>query len=297
MGGLMLGMLAALGWGIGDFYGGVVSRRWPPLLVVLGSMTLATLGLFAALLLRGGGITFHTSLLWGMAAGSIGVFSLTGFFHLLARGNMALSAPITSLTTALVPLFFGIASGGLPASSKIIGIALALLAIPIVSHGAHSAANSGGQPRPTWRVIAEPILVGIGFGVGLIFLDRIESRDLLAPLLALRLTGISALLLTLAIHPRTRRPLFALWQERKQASIVFLPALGWLALIGISDLIANGAFILATQLDSLTIVAVIGSLHPAVTVLLARLIDKEQLRRSQPLGLALCLVAIIFISL
>ena len=92
MTGILLGLSAALGWGVGDFYGGVVSRRWPPLLVVLGSMTLATLCLLGVLLLRGGTFDIGDDLSWAMAAGALGVFSLTGFFRLLARGNMAVSA-------------------------------------------------------------------------------------------------------------------------------------------------------------------------------------------------------------
>ncbi len=293
MGDIVLGLFAALGWGVGDFYGGIVSRRWPPLLVVLGSMTLATLILLSALLLRGGALDIGDDLFWAMTAGALGVFSLTGFFRLLARGNMAVSAPLTSLTTAIVPVVFGIVSGGWPGTAQLVGIAMALVAIPLVAQGAGGAA-AYHSARDSVRALLEPVAVGVGFGIGLICLDQIDTRDLLAPLLIQRLTAIPLLLLILWLSPGRH---LALQQGKGAIVAAIRPALGWLALIGISDTVGNGAFILATQLGGLTIAAVIGSLHPAVTVLLARLVDKEQLRRAQSAGLALSLVSIVLISL
>ena len=293
MTGILLGLSAALGWGVGDFYGGVVSRRWPPLLVVLGSMTLATLCLLGVLLLRGGTFDIGDDLSWAMAAGALGVFSLTGFFRLLARGNMAVSAPLTALTTAIVPVVFGIVSGGWPDATQLVGIVMALVAIPLVAQGA-GGADAYSSARDSVRTLLEPVAVGVGFGIGLICLDQIDTRDLLAPLIIQRLTAIPLLLLILWLS-RGRR--LALQQGTGAIVAAIRPALGWLLLIGISDTVGNGAFILAAQLGGLTIAAVIGSLHPAVTVLMARFVDQEQLRRAQSVGLTLSLTAIVLISM
>ena len=293
MTGILLGLLTALGWGVGDFYGGVVSRRWPPLLVVLGSMMLATLCLLSVMLFRGYVIDIGGDLFWAMSAGALGVFSLTGFFRLLARGNMAVSAPLTALTTAIVPVVFGIASSGWPVPTQLIGILTALIAIPLVAQGAGNE-NFYESFRDSPRIILEPILVGVGFGIGLICMDQIDTRDLLAPLLIQRLTSIPLLLLILWLSPGRR---LALQGGIGPLVTAIRPALLWLLLIGFCDTAANGSFILATQLGELTIAAVVGSLHPAVTVVMARFIDQEQLRRVQSAGLGLSLVAIVLISL
>lgn len=293
MAGIFLGLLTALGWGVGDFYGGVVSRRWPPLLVVLGSMMLATLCLLSVMLLRGYAIDIGDDLFWAMSAGALGVFSLTGFFRLLARGNMAVSAPLTALTTAIVPVVFGIASSGWPAMIQLVGIIMALVAIPLVAQGSGNT-NFYYTLRNSTLILLEPILVGVGFGVGLICMDQIDTRDLLAPLLIQRLTSIPLLLLILWLSPGRR---LALQGGIGPLFSAIRPALLWLILIGFCDTAANGSFILATQVGELTIAAVIGSLHPAVTVIMARFIDQEQLRRVQSAGLALSLVAIVLISL
>ena len=293
MTGILLGLVAACGWGVVDFYGGVVSRRWPPLWVVLCSMCLAALSLLVVILLRGAAFVFGDDGYWAMAAGTLGVFSLTGFFRLLARGNMAVSAPITALTTAIIPVLFGILRSGLPASTQLLGIFTAFIAIPLVARGSENV------PLPVIlrnaaRTLWEPILVGIGFGLGLICMDQIDAEDLLAPLFIQRMTSISLLLLILWLRPGLRR-----FQSVGMSPLLsqLRPVFIYLWVIAYSDLAANGAFILATQRGELSIVAVIGSLHPAITVLMAHTIDNEQLHRAQTAGLALALVAIVLISL
>lgn len=296
MGGLALGMLAALGWGIGDFYGGVASRRWPPLLVVLGSMGIATLALLAALLLRGTALYLREDLAWALLSGAIASVAILGFYHLLAKGNMSVNAPITALMATTVPVLFGIATSGLPGTWQVLGILFALVAIVFIGYNPSDRAD----PHPRKAVLhalIQPILVGVIFGFCIICLGQVKTSDVFAPLLALRIAGMSTLLLYLVLRPATRRPIFALWNQRETARATFAPGLKLMALIGLSDMSATGAFILASQLSSLTIIAVLGSLYPAVTVLLARFIDKERLRRSQLVGLGFCLAAITLISL
>lgn len=296
MGGLALGMLAALGWGIGDFYGGIASRRWPPLLVVLGSMGIATLVLLAALLLRGSALILSEDLAWALGSGAIASVAILGFYHLLAKGNMSVNAPITALTATTIPVFFGITTSGLPGTWQILGILLALVAIVLI--GFNPSNRTDPHPRTAvLHTLTQPILVGGIFGFCIICLGQVKTSDVFAPLLALRIAGMSTLLLSLLLRPATRRPILALWQQKETARATFAPGLKLMALIGLSDLFGTGAFILASQTSALTIIAVLGSLYPAVTVLLARFIDKEYLQRSQLVGLVFCFVAIVLISL
>ena len=295
MGGLALGMLAALGWGVGDFYGGVASRRWPPLLVVLGSMGIATVALLGVLLLRGSALILSEDLAWALLSGAVASVAMLGFYHLLARGNMSVSAPLTALVATAVPVIFGITTSGLPGTAQILGIALALVAIVLI--GYTPSEKTGSHLRKALlQSLTQPLLVGGIFGFCLICLNQVKTSDVFAPLLALRISGMSTLLLSLLLRPATRRPILALWQQKETARETFAPGFKFMTLIGLCDMAATGAFILASQISSLTIIAVLGSLYPAVTVLLARFVDKEQLHRGQLVGLAFCLSAIVLIS-
>lgn len=296
MGGLALGMLAALGWGIGDFYGGVASRRWPPLLIVLGSMIIATLALVSVLLLRGTTLNLTEDLAWAMLSGAIGSMALLGFYHLLARGNMSVSAPLTALMATSVPVIFGIITSGLPGTTQLIGIGVALLAIVLIGYSRKENRGPDTQ-RSTLHILLQPIIVGTIFGFCLICLNQVRTTDVFMPLLSLRIAGMGTLTLSLLLRPATRRPILALWQQKEAARENLAPGIKFMALIGISDLSATGAFILASQVSTLTIIAVLGSLYPAITVLLARFLDKETIYRNQLLGLVFCLAAITLISL
>ena len=148
-----------LGWGIGDFYGGVASRRWPPLLVVLGSMGIATLVLLAALLLRGSALILSEDLAWALGSGAIASVAILGFYHLLAKGNMSVNAPITALTATTIPVLFGIATSGLPGTWQISGILLALVAIVLIGFNP----SNHTDPHPRTAVLQTLIQTDLGW--------------------------------------------------------------------------------------------------------------------------------------
>ena len=290
---ILLGLVASLGWGVANFYGGIASRRWPPIFITLFSYICELFILLGIALLRGANFDIGDDLFWAMAAGSLAVISISWFFHLLARGNMALTAPLTALTYAIVPVLFGFITIGWPKYTQLAGIGIALLAIPLMAHGS-SNVRIESIWRHSLRLLGSPLLAGIGFGLVLICLDQIEASDLLAPLIVARSTGSPLLLLILWLSMRQR--------QTDQSGVGTLlaalrPALVYVLVIGVGDIIAYGAFIQAARLGGITIAAVMSSLPPAVTVLMARIIDKEQPRREQVAGLALSLVAIALISL
>ena len=290
---ILLGLVASLGWGVANFYGGIASRRWPPIFITLFSYICELFILLGIALLRGANFDIGDDLFWAMAAGSLAVISISWFFHLLARGNMALTAPLTALTYAIVPVLFGFITIGWPKYTQLAGIGIALLAIPLMAHGS-SSVRIESIWRHSLRLLGSPLLAGIGFGLVLICLDQIEASDLLAPLIVARSTGSPLLLLILWLSMRQR--------QTDQSGVGTLlaalrPALVYVLVIGVGDIIAYGAFIQSARLGGITIAAVMSSLPPAVTVLMARIIDKEKPRREQVAGLALSLVAIVLISL
>ncbi len=290
---ILLGLVASLGWGVANFYGGIASRRWPPIFITLFSYICELFILLGIALLRGANFDIGDDLFWAMAAGSLAVISISWFFHLLARGNMALTAPLTALTYAIVPVLFGFITIGWPKYTQLAGIGIALLAIPLMAHGS-SNVRIESIWRHSLRLLGSPLLAGIGFGLVLICLDQIEASDLLAPLIVARSTGSPLLLLILWLSMRQR--------QTDQSGVGTLlaalrPALVYVLVIGVGDIIAYGAFIQSARLGGITIAAVMSSLPPAVTVLMARIIDKEKPRREQVAGLALSLVAIALISL
>ena len=295
MTGILLGLLTALGWGLGDFYGGVASRRWPSLLVILGSKGIATMMLLVVLILRSSALIWSADLAWAMLAGSIDSIALLGFYQLLSRGNMSISAPITALLATTVPVLFGIITTGLPGSVQIIGIAFALVAILLIGHSP-TKPDDPNRRKVYLQILIQPIWVGIIFGSALICLDQVDHPDVFTPLLALLIAAIITLLLSSLLRPTMRRPILAIWNQKGVMRETFAAGTKLMAFIGLVDISATGAFILATQLGSLTIIAVLGSLYPAVTVLLARFIDKERLHHGQLVGLVLCFMAIALIS-
>lgn len=293
MAAILLGLLASLGWGTANFYGGIASRRWPPVFITLYSYICELIILLGIALLRGANFDMGDDVYWAMAAGSLAVVSIAWFFHLLAQGNMALTAPLTALTYAIVPVLFGVVSIGWPKNTQLAGIGIALLAIPLMAQGG-AKVQIENIWRHSLRLLGSPILAGIGFGLVLIFINQVQSSDLLPPLVVARSTGSPILLILLWLSLRQRQP------EASGARMLVAalrPALVYVLVIGVGDIIAYGAFIQSARLGGITIAAVMSSLPPAVTVLMARFIDKEQPSRAQIAGLALSLVAIVLISL
>lgn len=290
---ILLGLVASLGWGTANFYGGIASRRWPPIFITLYSYLCELSILLGIALLRGANFAIGEDIFWAMASGALAVLSIAWFFHLLAQGNMALTAPLTALTYAIVPVLFGFLTIGWPKESQLVGIGIALLAIPLMAQSNSPVSNGEGW-RGSLRRIGSPTLAGIGFGFVLIFINQVESSDLLPPLVIARSTGSPILLLLLLMSIQQNRANAA---DPKQLFQALRPALVYALVIGVGDIIAYGAFIQSARLGGITIAAVMSSLPAAVTVLMARFIDKEHPRPAQVAGLTLSLIAIVLISL
>ena len=215
---------------------------------------------------------------WAALAGAAGIVALGCFYRALAIGTMSVVAPI-SATAAVVPVLVGLAEGERPSTLQVAGMAAALAGVVLASR---EPIEEGGNP-PNRMAIGLALVAAAGFGTFFVGLDRAsEGADV--PWVIVVSRGCSlALLVIAALVVRPSLP-------RDGASFA---ALG---MIGVLDLGANGFYALATQEGLLSVVSVLGSLYPAVTVVLARVVLAERVSRVQEAGVLLALAGVVAIS-
>jgi drug/metabolite transporter (DMT)-like permease len=270
-----LGLVAALAWGAGDFGGGLLARRAPVVgIVILTQLTgfVAALGFAAA---RGEPLPVGEDVAWSILAGVAGVVGITALYHGLAVGRMGVVAPTTGLLAALIPVVAGFALQGVPDQLVIGGIAVALVAVVLVTRSPD--AGSGRPSGVGWALIA-----GAGFGLFNVSIGQLSGEGAFGPLALIRLVQAAAL----GGFIVTRRQRWRLPRDVVPRAIV----------VGLFDMGGNAAFILATQAGALAIAAVLSSLYPVVTVILAIAILRERVTRSHVIGIVLTAVAIVLIG-
>ncbi len=262
-----LALLASLSWGVSDYVGGAVTKRAAAPVVVLWSQSVGFFVAVAGALVIGGRLDW-ASALWGAAAGVAGAIALVSLYQGLATGRMAVVAPVSSLVGASLPIVAGLATGERPAASTLAGIAVAVPAIWMVSGTDDGAGRAG---------IGFAIAAGVGFGIFFIFLAQTPDEVGLWPLVPARVASIS----TMAAVIGFRRT--GVGVDRK-----LYPLIG---VAGSGDMLANMLFLAAVQTGLLSVVAVLSSLYPAVTVVIARFFG-EAVSRSQWIGVVLAVVAV-----
>jgi drug/metabolite transporter (DMT)-like permease len=282
---LVLGLLAGITYGAADFIGGLASRRSSVFAVVVISQIAGLLLLLAGIPLVRGALPHVEDFMWGALAGLGGAVGIVLLYRGLAIGRMSLVSPVTAVIGAAIPFLVGLALHERPSTLAIAGVIIALVAVVLVS-------STGGQSHPPaarlrgWLGqpgLLEAVLSGVGIGLFYVFLARSHHDSGMWPLATSRFT--SSFVITLAALG-TRQAL--------------LPAAGgWgsILLAGGLDVAANALYLVATRHGLLAIVAVLASLYPASTVVLARLFLHERLTRVQLSGVACALVAIALIGL
>jgi len=276
---VLLALGSAVVYGTSDFLGGLASRKASVFGVVALSQVAGLVALLA-LLPWLGGPTGLADLAWGAGAGIAGAAALVLFFRTLASGVMSVVAPVTAVTAAAVPVLAGLLGGERIGAWSAIGIALALIAVVLVSAEGGLAALRAARPAS----IPPALAAGAGFGIFFVLLDRTGDDTGLTPLVAARLASV-ALVIVLALLGR--RPLR-----------VGRTALPLVVLSGVGDMTANSLFLLATQEHSqLAIVGVLASLYPVSTVVLAQVLLREKLVPAQLAGLASAFAAVVLITL
>lgn len=272
----ILSALAAAGvWGAGDFSGGFATRRANQFHVLAQSTLAGLLFLSICTLLLQEPLPTGAGLAWATVAGVTGAIGLAALYRAISLGDTARVAPTAAVVGAIIPVLYSIFTAGLPAVLQITGFVCGLAGIWLVSQT--SQAKSPGARQGFWLAC----LAGVSIGVFFITLALVDPNRFFAPLLVVR--GVEFLSSLAFIR------LF-----RLQFPKLLSNPIAWLA--GVLDVGGNIFYLLARQYTRLDIAVVLASLYPATTVILAQLILKEKVTRSQWLGVALCLAAIALIT-
>ncbi len=273
----LLGLGSAVSWGAGDFSGGLAAKRSPLLGVLLvGQLTGAALMALLALMAREGAPS-AASIGWAMTAGALGAVGLAALYRGLAVGRMGVVAPVSAVLSAALPVAWGALSEGVPTATRLAGFALALLGIWLVA-----GTPSGGDTAAGRAGLGLALLAGACFGGVLIAMNQGARGGTFWPLAAARGTAFLLLVATALVRRGAWRPVAG--------------ALPLVLLSGTLDAGGHAFFVLCSQAGRLDVAAVLSSLYPASTVLLASAVLRERIGRTQALGIAVALGAIALIT-
>jgi drug/metabolite transporter (DMT)-like permease len=273
--------MSAASWGGSDFVGGVGARRAPAMLVVASGHIFSLIVLLALCLGMRIALPGSHYLFWAALGGFEGSLALAVFYRALAMGAMGLTAALTGLLTALVPVLFSLFQEGLPAPLTVVGLALGLVAIWLITH-APGKEDSGTKAASTpAAALLLGALAGIGFGTQLILFKFASPGGLMWVMTATRAAGVVAVLLFLAFMP-PKAPWRGFWLTGIAA--------------GALDTVGSLFYLQATRFGRLDVAALICSLYPAGTILLAAVVLREWPTRRQVAGMALALGAVLLLS-
>jgi drug/metabolite transporter (DMT)-like permease len=278
-----LGLGSSLCWGFADFFAGLQSRRRPLLAVLVVSQGVALVLLVPFAVAFAGELPSAAAVGWAALAGAAGVVALGSFYRGLAIGTMSVVAPI-SATGAGVPVLVGLAEGERPEPLQVAGIVVALVGVILASRESEPAEDLGADHRPADRAaVGLALVAAVGFGSFFVGIDRASATAEVAWVIVISRSCSLALVFLAALAARPALP-------RDGRNIAAL------AMVGALDLGANGLYALATTEGLLAVVAVLSSLYPAVTVVLARFVLAERVSRLQELGVGLTLAGVVAIS-
>lgn len=272
---VIFGLAASLCWGSGDFNGGLASRRSTASSVVISAYAAGFALLIALALIWKEPLPAPIDIFWGGLAGLAGAIGLVAFYSALSIGRMGIAAPVSAILTAGLPVLFSAFALGLPGLLQLGGFVLAFAAIVLISR----PERAKGRPEG----IGLALLAGCGFGGFFILISRVSPGATFWPLAVARFTSVLFLVIVMSIRQQPVLP------QKKAAPLILLA--------GILDAIGNAFFVLAAHSGRLDVAAVLSSLYPAATVLLATLVLRERVTRIQAAGILLALIAVPLISI
>ncbi|MEK6751122.1 MAG: GRP family sugar transporter [Chloroflexota bacterium] len=278
---IFFGFCAALGWGAGDFTGGLAARKTGAYRTVFYGEVIGIFVLFFAIAVFGEPIPSPRVWIFAMLAGALGTMGLILLYHSMTLGLMSIAAPVSALLAAALPIVVGIFREGLPEPLIFIGFGFALLAVWMISQAEDGIKDTLSHLSD----LKLPLLAGIGFGCYFVLMHEATSAGAtIWPMVASRSGGLILITIYMLLS-RTS------WKVKDSTAWPII------AVNGILDISGNVFFILAGQLGRLDVAAVLSSLFPGATVLLAWVFLKERLNRSQWLGIASALIAIVLMTL
>ncbi len=272
---VLLGLLSAASWGAGDFGGGLLSRRAPLFGVVAVTQLVGLLVALALAIVRGEAVPQGSDLGWSLAAGVTGMIGISSLYRGLAVGRMGVVAPTVGVIGATIPVVVGFVLEGVPQPAAVAGILAALAAVVLVTRA------PGHQPEQAsgfvWGLLAGLAIGGFNVAIG-----QISGAATFAPLVVMRMVQAAMVAVVIVVWRQPWR--LDGWTVRR------------VLLIGVLDMGGNVGFIAAAQTGALAIAAVLSSLYPVVTVLLAVSLLHERMTRSHLAGVALTALAIALIG-
>jgi drug/metabolite transporter (DMT)-like permease len=281
-----LGLASAAIWGTSDFVGGIVARRLPSSAVVTLSHLLSLALLVSLALIHKSAWPDTRSVVYGALAGVACGTGVMVLYKALALGGMGLTAAVSGVLAAVLPVLWAFSTEGLPRLPQLAGIVLAAVAIWMI-------ARAPGSPSSRQAILLGAA-AGASFGFLFILLKLAGRGGVLWPLACSR--RASATLAAIVTWIGTRRTGADQVDARPKLFWPGWSVLGLIAIAGIFDASGNTFYTMATRLGRLDIAAVLSSLYPASTILLAAVLLKERMTRSQAAGMALALVAVVLIS-
>lgn len=276
---ILFGLGAALAWGSADFFGGLASRKAGVYRAVFYGEGVGIVFVSIVALIFQQEFPPLRSCLFAALAGTFGTLGLLLLYRAMELSLMSIATPVSALMAAAIPIVIGMVTDGLPQAATLLGFGFALFSIWLVSQTDHGVQDILAHLAD----LKLPLLAGVGFGLYFVVIREATLESTLWPLVVSRLTGMA--LIT------------ALFLIRRESWKVERPAWLLIAVNGVLDVGGNIFFILASQTGRLDVAAILSSLFPASTVLLAAFILKERVSRPQKIGIALALIAIVLLTI
>ena len=283
---IIFGLLSAFSYGYADFVGALAAKKVRAITVttvafVFGLVIATVLSIFVGANFSQAAITS------GIYAGIASGIAISCLYAALALGPISIVSPLTAVISAIIPVVFDLATGAKLGPFALVAIVLVLVAVVLV------AFVPGQDFRlPSARAVLYSIGAGVGFAGIFVFLDGAPSDSGLSTLIVMRIVGIALMFAGLAYAFFRYRP------KQFLETAVFSRSIIWLVLLaGLGDVLGNVFFLVATRAGELAIAAVLTALYPVGTILLARIVLKERIAKSQSLGIVLAIGACVLIAI
>lgn len=277
----LLALLASSVWGFTDFVGGTLSRRLHPLAVAGVGQVLVLPVVALVVVLFGAEHNPSGWLVWALVAGVLQPVALALFFEALATGKMGVVAPIGA-TGVAVPVVIGLVQGERPAALQLAGIALCVAGVVMASGPELRSVRDHDAPGGG-RALGLALVAAAGFGVVLYSVARGSH--------------FSAGMTVLSSRAFMLIPLGIAWLVTRSTGGVRRKDLPVLALMSGGDVLGGGLYSVASGRSLVAVVAVLASLYPVVTALLARFVHHERLKPVQIAGVMGALGGVVLITL
>jgi drug/metabolite transporter (DMT)-like permease len=280
-----LGLAASAFWGASDFLGGLATRKAHVVGVVAMAHSLSLGLLLLAALATHSPLPPQRYALLGLCAGAFGGVALILYYQALSLGEMGITTALTGLLTALVPVVYSFITQGSPKSTQVAGFVLAAAAIALIAYA------PAGRPRPLALGLAS--IAGIAFGVFLVVLKVGSAHSLLWQLIYSRVASATlAVGIVIGMQMRPGENRASLRKQARENGFLWIAGSA-----GVLEAVGSLLYMRAAREGRLDVAAVLASLYPAVTIILAAWFLKERTTSSQTLGMALALGAVVLVSI